>query len=135
MPFKINISNKGKAYKAESENEFLIGKKIGETIPGKEINEDLTDYELIITGTSDLAGIPGFKGLEGDIYHRRLLTYGQGMHDRRKGVRLRKTARGEEISSKTIQINMKVVKEGTKKFDSLFDAPAQEAPAEEKPTE
>ncbi|MEN9625846.1 MAG: hypothetical protein RL557_174 [archaeon] len=119
MPFKINVSHKGKTFKLESEDEFLIGKKIGENFEGNELNENLKGYQLIITGTSDIAGIPGFKGLDGIGYHRRLLTLGPGMKDRRSGMRLRKTNRGEEISAKTVQINMKVTKEGDKKFDEL----------------
>ena len=135
MPFKINISNKGKAYKLETESEVLVGKKIGETIKGEDISADLKGYELEITGTSDIAGLPGFKGLEGAAYHRRLLTRGPGMHNTKKGIRLRKTNRGEEISLKTSQINCKVIKEGATKFDSLGQAPAEETPAEEKKEE
>ncbi len=120
MPFKINLSSKGKTYKIESENEFIIGKRIGDKIDGKNLDDNLKGYELEITGTSDLSGIPGFKGLEGTSYHRRLLKYGKGMRDRRKGIRLRKTNRGEEISLKTSQINIKVLKEGDKKFDDLL---------------
>lgn len=120
MPFKLNISHKGKTYKLESENEVLIGKKIGEIVKGNEIDDNLKAYELEITGTSDIAGIPGFKGLEGSGYHRRLLTFGSGMKDKRKGIRLRKTNRGEEISSKTSQINLIVKKEGSKKFSDLI---------------
>ena len=120
MAFKINISLKGKTYKLESENEFLVGKKIGETFKGDEIDNNLDGYELTITGTSDLSGIPGFKDLEGSGYHRRLLTFGKGMKDKRKGIRLRKTNRGEEISMKTHQINIIVNKEGDKKFDMLI---------------
>lgn len=131
MPFKINISHKGKTYKLEIENEELIGKKIDETIEGDEVNEALKGYELKITGTSDIAGIPGVKDLEGTQYHRKLLKYGKGMKDRRRGIRLRKTLRGEEISSKTIQINMKVIKEGDKKFDELIKKPAEEKTAEQ----
>ena len=116
MAFKINVSEKGKTIKLESENENLIGKKIGEQIPGKDISEELNGYELEITGTSDISGIPGQKGLEGASYHRKLLTFGHGMKDRRKGIRLKKTLRGEEISPKTIQINTIVKKHGSKKF-------------------
>ena len=119
MVFKINISNKGKTYKLETENEILVGKKIGETINGDEIDGNMANYQLEITGSSDLSGIPGFKGLEGTNYHRKLHKYGPGMKERRKGIRLRKTLRGEEISSKTHQINIKVIKEGNKKFDDL----------------
>jgi len=134
MAFKINVSDKGKTYKAETESELLVGKKIGETIQGSDIDSNLTGYELLITGTSDLSGIPGFKGLEGSNYHRRLLTRGPGMKNTSKGLRLRKTNRGEEISSKTHQINTKVVKEGTKKFEELISKPVED-PTEEKSTQ
>ncbi len=117
--FKFNISHQGKTYKFENDSETVIGKKIGEVINGKEIDDKLDDYKLKITGTSDLAGIAGIKGLEGIGYHRKLLKYGLGMKDRRKGLRLRKTLRGDEISIKTIQINTKVIKEGNIKFDEL----------------
>lgn len=118
--FKINVSNKGKTYKIESETEFLIGKKIGEQIEGSELNENLSGYNLEITGTSDLSGIPGFKNLQGAGYHRILLKRGKGMRDTRKGIRLRKSIRGEEISSKTNQVNIKVLNEGNKKFEDLI---------------
>lgn len=122
MAFKINISDKGKTYKLETESETLVGKKIGETYKGEDFDSKLIGYELKITGTSDLAGIPGFKDLEGPSYHRRLLTIGPGMKDRRKGIRLRKTNRGEEISTKTVQINSIVVKAGSTNFDKLFES-------------
>ncbi|MEK6860257.1 MAG: S6e family ribosomal protein [Nanoarchaeota archaeon] len=128
MPFKINISEKGKTYKLESENEVLIGKKIGEELEGDEISDDLKGYKLEIKGTSDIAGIPGAKGLEGSTYHRKLLKFGFGMKDKRKGIRLKKTLRGEEISAKTSQINMVVKKEGHKKFSELIKK--EEKPAE-----
>ena len=47
------------------------------------------------------------------------------MKDRRGGMRLRKTNRGEEISPKTIQINIKVIKEGSRKFDELLQKPVE----------
>jgi len=120
MPFKINISEKGKTLRLESESEALIGKRIGEDIDGKEISPDLEGYKIQITGTSDISGIPGKKGLEGSTYHRELLKFGFGMKDRRNGMRLKKTLRGEEISAKTIQINSIVKKEGHKKFAELL---------------
>ncbi len=125
MPFKINVSDKGKTIKLESENENLIGKKIGEAIPGSDISEELHGYELEITGTSDISGIPGQKGLEGASYHKKLLTFGHGMKDRRKGMRLKKTLRGEEISPKTIQINAIVKKHGNKKFNEFSNKKAE----------
>ena len=120
MAFKLNISHKGKTFKLETENEVLIGKKIGETLKGDELSSDLKGYDLEITGTSDISGIPGFKGIEGTAYSRKLLTFGPGMKNKEKGLRLRKTLRGEEISLKTIQINTIVKKEGGKKFSELL---------------
>jgi len=136
MPFKINISDKGKTFQLETELEMPVGKKIGETIQGSDISPDLEGYELLITGISDIAGLPGFKGLEGSAYHRRLLTKGPGMHNARKGIRLRKTNRGEEISLKISQINTKVIKQGKTKFEDLIKKQGgeidsvQEIPAE-----
>ncbi|MBD3252618.1 30S ribosomal protein S6e [Candidatus Pacearchaeota archaeon] len=120
MAFKINISDKGKTHKLETESEALVGKKIGDIFKGEDVSGDLKGYELEITGHSDLSGIAGFKGLEGTYYHRKLLTYGPGMKDRRKGIRLRKTIRGEEISLKTRQVNSIVKKQGEKKFEDFF---------------
>ena len=131
MAFKINISHKGKTFKLETESETIVGKKISETIKGEDISSDLKGYELEITGHSDNSGHPGFKGNEGTAYTRKVLTYGVGMHDRRKGVRLRRLQRGEEISLKTVQINTKVLKEGEKKFNELL-SPTSTKEAEEK---
>lgn len=136
MAFKINVAHKGKTYKTETENEDLVGHSIQETIDGKLISEDLAGYELLITGTSDKAGFAGFLTVDGPGLKKVLLGYGKGMHKRPKGekkvnkkpkgLRLRKTVRGKEISLETVQINTKVIKEGSKKFDSLFETPATE---------
>ena len=120
MAFKINVSHKGKTFKVETDNEFLVGKKIGEIVAGEEVTDSLKGYSIEITGTSDLSGIPGFKHLEGDGYHRQLLTYGPGMKVRTKGLRRRRMHRGAEISIKTHQVNSKVVSEGVTKFSALI---------------
>ena len=140
MAFKINVAFKGKTFKVETEDEKLVGYSIGDKIKGEEFSEDLTGYELEITGTSDKAGFTGMVDIDGPELHRVLLGYGKGMHMKPKGekktnkkpngLRLRKTVRGKEISLFTIQINTKVLKEGSKKFDTLFEAPAEETPAE-----
>lgn len=120
MVFKINISSKGKTLKFETENESLIGKKIGETLAGSEISDELAGYELEIKGTSDISGFPGKKDAEGSSLKKVLLTKGFSMHDKRKGVRKKKTVRGNTISTSTIQINTIVKKQGNKKFEDLL---------------
>src|SRR4030042_1192351 len=144
MPFKVNISHKGKTLKKEIENESLIGKKIGEAIGGKEIAPELFGYELEITGTSDKAGFPGKKDVEGPELKRVLLTKGFSMKTRPKGLsktkkplpngfRLKKSVRGNTISLATLQINTAVKKEGSTKFETLL--PKKEEAVKEKQEE
>ncbi len=147
MAFKINISHKGKTVKKEVDNEALMGRKIGEPIAGSEVGAELSGYELEITGTSDKAGFPGRKDLEGPELRKVLLTKGFGMHKMpkregkkkrplHKGVRLKKTLRGNTVGSATVQINTIVKKEGSTKFEDLMPKKEAEAPkenSEEKP--
>ena len=93
--FKLNISEKGKAWKLEIDSEFLVGKSVGDKFDGKEIKLELEGYELEITGGSDGAGFPVSKDVPGLGLKRVLLSKGWGMHDNREGVRLRKTVRGK----------------------------------------
>lgn len=140
MVFKINLGEKGKTFKLETDNEELIGKKIGDKIHGKDLKSELEGYELEITGTSDKAGFPGNKYLDGFALRRVLLAKGKfmkGWKKRRKkrikvkGLRKKKTLRGNQISKDTIQINIKVTKEGHKKLQEIF--PEQNQPKAEKP--
>jgi len=140
MAFKINVAYKGKTFKVETEDEKLVGSSIGDKVKGEDISEDLKGYELEITGTSDKAGFTGMANIDGPNLHKVLLGYGKGMkmkpkgltkkNKRPSGLRLRKTVRGKEISNFTIQINTKVLTEGAKKFDALFEAPIEKAPTE-----
>jgi len=122
MPFKINIGAKdSKTFKLESNTENLVGKKIGESISGSEIDAKLAGYELEITGSSDKAGFPGLKEVEGVSLKKVILTHGTGMRKfRPKGFRIKKTVRGNTLSRDTIQINLKVTKTGEKKLEELF---------------
>jgi len=131
MVFKINVSHKGRTFKVETDNEGLIRLKIGDKLNGDMVSAELSGYSLEITGTSDIAGFPGIKGEIGGQLRRLLLTKDDlGMRETRpQGLRLKKTVRGEEITEKTMQINMKVLKEGSKKFDEVCPA----KPPKEKP--
>jgi len=143
--FKLNISEHGKAWRQESDSEAWVGRKIGEKIKGSEISADFEGYELEISGTSDKAGFPGKKDEEGSNLKRVLLTEGWGcwrepkglrkqpIKRMPKGLRLRKTVRGNTISRDTIQINLKVLKSGSKKLVDIF--PEQNKPKEAKKPE
>ncbi|MBU0907688.1 MAG: hypothetical protein KKD18_04660 [Nanoarchaeota archaeon] len=137
MTLKLNISEKGKAWKIEIEPETLAGKSIGDIIPGKKIKPELEGYEFQITGGTDFAGFPMDGDTEGIGLKRVLLTKGWGMWSKpkglkkkkpraRKGLRLRKTVRGKTVFEKTVQVNMNVIKEGSKKLTEIF--PEQNQP-------
>lgn len=132
--FKINISEKsGKTYKLEVEAPGLDGKEVGSKIDGADIVADLNGYELEITGASDKSGFPLMENIEGVGLKKVLLTYGKAMKKRPKkegkrprsnpkpkGLRLRKTVRGKVVSGDTVQINLKVLKHGSKKLEEIF---------------
>ena len=128
---KLNISEKGKAWKIEIEPEILSGRSLGDKVQGKDISADLVGFELEITGASDIAGFPQKKDVEGTEIRRVLLTKGWGMHKRPrkegkkkvstpKGLRLRKSVRGTVLSEKTIQVNINVLSAGPKKLEEIF---------------
>lgn len=136
--FKINISDKsGKTYKLETEANALVEKELHAKIDGKDVSADLEGYELEITGASDKSGFTAMKEVEGMGRKKLLLRYGKGMHKKpkgdkkkntkSKGLRLRKTVRGKVISEDISQINMKVLKEGTKKLTEIFALKTEEA--------
>ncbi len=138
MPFKLNISEKGKSWKIEMESEFLVGKSVGEKISGKDIKPELEGYELEITGASDMAGFPHSKDVEGLGLKKLLLRKGWGMRDNTEGLRLRKTVRGKVISQLTSQINLSVLKVGTKSLSEIFpdqNKPKEAKKADAQPTE
>lgn len=143
MVFKLNISDKGKAWKVESSSEYIIGKKIGDEIEGSELSENLSGYTLKITGGTDSSGFPHKPGLQGSELKRLIFSKGWGMHKKQrragkkkvgtmKGLRLRKTVRGAQISEKSAQVNMIVIKHGSKQLNEIF--PDQNKP-KEKPAE
>jgi small subunit ribosomal protein S6e len=131
MAFKINISTKdGKTYKIEADAPGLKQKQLGDKVQGQEISPDLAGYELEITGASDKAGFTSMQDVPGMALKKVLLDYGKAMHKRPKGdkkinrkpkgLRLRKTVRGKVISNAVVQINTKVVKEGSKPLNEVF---------------
>jgi small subunit ribosomal protein S6e len=130
MPFKLVIGDKGKAWKLDLDNEVLVGKSLGDVVQGKEIKAELEGYELEITGGSDSAGFPLSKEVPGLALKSILLKKGWGMRDSYPGIRKRKTVRGKVLSASVSQINLKVVKSGSKHLAEIF--PDQNKPKEEK---
>jgi len=127
---KVVISMKGKSFQKEIDGEIFYGKKIGDKIEGSVIGLD--NYELVITGGSDKQGFPMRKGVHGTARKKLLLSGGPGYRPRRKGVRRRKSIRGEVVSPEIAQLNLKVVKEGDKKFEDILKEFKSSEKSEEK---
>ncbi|MFQ6128256.1 MAG: 30S ribosomal protein S6e [Thermoplasmata archaeon] len=98
----------------------LIGKKIGDEIDG--IFVDLPGYKLRITGGSDKTGTPMRRDIPGARKKRVLVTRGVGFNPKDKGVRKRKTFRGNAISPEISQLNLRVTKRGPRSIEDSLKA-------------
>ncbi|MEM5828622.1 MAG: 30S ribosomal protein S6e [Candidatus Aenigmatarchaeota archaeon] len=128
--FKFVISENGKSYQLEVDQakcEGIIGLKIGDKFSGDIIG--LNGYELKITGGTDKDGFPMRADIEGIGKKRVLLSKSCGFRGKKrikkrmvkiKGLRRRKTVRGNTISNFISQINCVVVKKGEKSLEELI---------------
>lgn len=120
----------GRTYQRAVALDALTGRKIGETVPGSLFG--LSGYELQITGGSDTAGFPMRKDLDGSLRKKIMLKKGDvGVRQKEKGVVIRKTVRGNTINNLTAQVNMKILKYGTKSVEELFGVEKKEEKKEE----
>lgn len=115
---KAVISKGGKSFQKEVDENIFYGKKIGDKIGGSIVG--LENFELQITGGSDKQGFPMRKGVMGSTRKKLLLSGGIGYKPKRKGVRRRKSIRGEIISDEIAQVNLKVIKGDDKKFEEIL---------------
>jgi len=95
----------------EEKAKMLIGKKIGDTIDGTIIGAP--GYKLLITGGTDNSGLPLRKDVEGVKKVKVLIK-------KKKGIRVRKTVRGNTISNDTVQVNTKIIEYGELPVEELF---------------
>lgn len=144
MPeFKIVINDvkTGKSYQkivSESNAERLIGLKIKDKVKGELIG--LKGYELEITGGSDFCGFPMKESIQGIAVKKLILSKGPGFRIKERAkkhsqnhyhIKKRKTIRGNTISPRTSQINLKIINYGKTSLKDIF----KEKPTEEKPEE
>ena len=120
-----NVGNpeSGKSFKTVIEGakaNQLIGKKISNEIDGGPIG--FPGYVFKITGGSDKDGFPMRSNLDGPIRKRILSIKSEGFRIKKKGEKKRKLLRGNTISEDIYQINLKIVKMGTKKIEELITA-------------
>ena len=123
VEFKVVVNDvkNGKSYQipvSGAHANSLIGKKIGEEVDG--IFVSLPGYRLQITGGTDKDGFPMRPDFPGMGKRRLLLSGGVGYNPDRKGKRKKKMVRGNTISADIVQINMKIVKYGSKPIEELL---------------
>jgi small subunit ribosomal protein S6e len=135
--FKLCISDpsSGKTFQKEVKDAMaspFIGLNIGESVKGD--NFELNGYELQITGGSDYCGFPMRSGILGA--RKKISMYGGvGFKGDAKGIKRRKTVCGHKIHDKISQINLKVLKAGSKKLAEIFGVPEKSEAKEEKKAE
>ena len=122
--FKLCIGNPktGKCYQKDvkdAEAQGFIGLNVGEKITGDSFG--MFGYEFLITGGSDYCGFPMRHGILG-IRKKISSSGGVGFPKLKKGEKKRRTVCGHKIHEKITQINLKVIKEGTKKIENMVPA-------------
>ena len=123
VEFKANISDpkSGKTFQTVVSGHYansLVGKKIGEEFDG--IFVSLPGFKLVLTGGSDKDGFPMRPDLTGQRRKKILVSKSRGFRPVDKGVRRRKTFRGNVISPDIVQINMKITTHGSKNVEELL---------------
>lgn len=125
MTIKLDIGDVASKRTFHLEADILpfLGKKIGDNVKGSSIkeNQDLADYEFKITGASHITGIPLIKTVPGVGLKKILLTRGPGMKSKKpQGLRLKKSVHANNISEEISQVNVKVIKQGSKPLMKVF---------------
>lgn len=119
--FVISDPKTRKSYSGEVEHEkavAFIGKKIGDDVSGESLG--LTGYTVKITGGSDKEGFPMRKDVTGTARKKIIISGPPGFKPKIEGQRKRRSIRGNTLSEEIRQVNVKVVKEGTKKLEEVF---------------
>jgi small subunit ribosomal protein S6e len=117
----VNDTKSGKSHQVEVSGHHansLVGKKIGDEVDGIFIS--LPGYKLQITGGTDKDGFSMRSDLPGIQRRKLLLSEGNAFHAREKGLRKKKSVRGNTISLDIVQINMKVTKHSSKKIEDIL---------------
>jgi small subunit ribosomal protein S6e len=123
VEFKVVVSDGATSYArtvGEPQAAGFLGKRVGESVGGDPIG--LPGYVLKIAGGTDRAGFPLRPDLPGARLARVYVGEGFGFKAPRRGMRRRRTYRGNTIGEETVQINLVVEQKGAKPVAELFGA-------------
>ena len=127
MVYKVVVSDEDVTYQLELDDKdakVVNGLKIGEEFNGGVLG--LKGYKLRITGGSDKNGFPMKADVDGTRRFKSLVSEGTGFKPQVKGLRRRKTVRGNTIADDISQINVKVSERGEQTLTEIFAEPEQE---------
>lgn len=130
MKVVISDPKTGKSYQLEldkAKDILFVGKKIGEKIDGEMLG--FSGYSFEVRGGSDSSGFPMRKDISGARKIAVILSSGSGYHPKIKGIRKKKTVRGNTIAADTTQLNLKIIEFGTANLEELIP---KKSSAEEK---
>ena len=138
VEFKVVVNDikKGKSHQVQVSGHHansLIGKKIGDEVDGIFIS--LPGYKLQITGGTDKDGFAMRKDFPGMGRRRLLLSKSLGFKPKEKGLRRKKSVRGNTINQDIVQINMSVAKYSSRSIDQLLSVSKKEEEKKEEEPE
>ena len=124
VEFKVVVNDikNGKSHQVQVSGHHansLIGKTIGDEVDGIFIS--LPGYKLKVTGGTDKNGFTMRKDFPGVGRRRLLLSKSQGFRPKERGLRKKKSVRGNTINQDIVQINMKVTKYSSKPIEKLIN--------------
>ena len=124
VEFKVVVNDikNGKSHQVQVSGHHansLIGKNIGDEVDGIFIS--LPGYKLKVTGGTDKNGFAMRNDFPGVGRRRLLLSKSQGFRPKERGLRKKKSVRGNIINQDIVQINMKVTKYSSKPIESLIN--------------
>lgn len=125
MAYKVVVSDKGESHQIELEDGAQInGLVIGDEFDGGILG--LTGYTLKVTGGSDKNGFTMKKDVPGTRRIKSLLSSGVGYNPKAKGVKRRKTVRGNTIADDIVQVNTVVTSAGSKPIADIIGSDEEE---------
>ncbi len=140
MKIVVSDPKTGKAYQVETDDakaRNIYTKRIGDKIDGEVAG--LPGFELEITGGTDKDGFAMRFDISGQQRKRILASGGAGHKPKEDGERRRKLVRGDTVAADIAQLNVKVVKVGSKPLEEILkpatvesEAPIEDEKKEEK---
>ncbi len=122
--FKLVIAQKdGKSVQKElkgQEADSFLGLKLGDNIRGDVLG--FSGYEFQISGGSDKSGFPMRSDVSGTLRKRIFSTKSMGLRTTRAGEKQRKSFAGNTVFDGTAQVNVVILKQGSK---PLVEAPSK----------